>query len=207
MSEQEALADRDLTAPGEDQYDGGDGDPYVDEWDGDPFDPDYDFGQDFDRDYAAVRQRDGVPAGHSRSRAVWLFVLIGLAAAAMVVASVLLVTGRESGEIPTAPQLGTRTAGSTPSSPGAAPSVRESVSESTTATTPATSATTAATTSETESTTSGEPAAETDAPPEQAVQPEAPETSAAPTATQSRSPQGPKINVTRTPMSFAPGRG
>lgn len=124
----------------------------------------------------------------------WLFGLIALAAAALVVATVLLVTGRGSGEIPTAPELTTRTPASTTSTPSpSSTSPRESTSS------PSTTPTSASSTSE-------EPGA-FDAPPPVEPTAEVAEASPEPPApTQSRSPAGPRINVTRTPMSFSPGK-
>jgi cytoskeletal protein RodZ len=120
-----------------------------------------------------------------------LFGLIAMAAAALVVATVLLITGKQSGEIPTTPDLSTRATPSVRSTPrapsGPAPSTPESSS------TPETST---------------ESAEETAAPaePEQPAEPPAAPLPPSPSASQSKSPAGPKINVTRTPMSFTPGK-
>jgi len=121
-----------------------------------------------------------------------LFGLIAVAAAALVVATVLLITGKQPGEIPTTPDLGTRAiprARSTPRAPSKpAPS------------TPVPSSPTAETSSGS--------AEETAAPaePEQPAEPPAAPLPPSPTAGQSKSPAGPRINVTRTPMSFTPGK-
>jgi hypothetical protein len=136
----------------------------------------------------------------------WLFLLIALAAAALVVATVLLVTGRGSGEIPTAPGLGTRTPANTTSAPspsGAPPSPSQSA-ESASA---SSSSTPASPTSSPSSTTpaSEEPAA-VDVPEQQQPTASAAEPPPPPAASQNRSPSGPRINVTRTPMSFSPGK-
>lgn len=120
-----------------------------------------------------------------------LFALIALAAAALVVATVLLITGRQSGEIPTTSQLTTAV---TPTSP--------SVRSTPRAPKPATASTAPPSPSPEPAYPSVE---EAPVPVEQQPVPSAaPEPSPSPSATQSRSPAGPKINVTRNPMSFAP---
>ena len=164
--------------PLDDTFDAWDGD----EWDGDTGDVD-------------TWGRPAAPAQPARPwfrDPRWLFGLIGLAAAALVVATVLLLTGRGSGEIPTAPELTTRTPAGTTSvpSPRTAPP----------------SASASPTTSASASSSSEEPGP-VDIP--EPAQPapsatEAPSESAA--ANQSKSPAGPRINVTRTPMSFSPGK-
>ena len=126
----------------------------------------------------------------------WLFVLIGLAAAALVVATVLLVTGREAGENPTEPELGgTRTPASTTSSPSPSSAPSSPPPSASSSTTP-TSA----------SSTFEEPGAvDVPAP----VRPTASiaELPAEPGAeSPNKGSSGPRINVTRTPMSFSPGK-
>ena len=118
----------------------------------------------------------------------WLFGLIALAAAALIVATVLLITGRRSGEIPTAPELTTRT----PSSATSAPSPRSTPPGPSVS--PTTTPTSAASTTE-------QPSA-VDIP--AAVPPMASAAEPPPEPTASRA--GPRINVTRTPMSFSPGK-
>jgi hypothetical protein len=119
-----------------------------------------------------------------------LLALIGAAAAVLVVATALLVGGRFGGDIPTSPQLNTRTA--TPS-PSAAP--QPPPAQRRTSTGPST----------TESTT---PSATAEPPPvvEQPAEPPPPPPAEPPAV--ERAPadsDGPRINVTRTPMSFSPG--
>ena len=121
-----------------------------------------------------------------------LFGLIALAAAALVVATVLLITGKQSGEIPTKPDLSTRATPSARSTPRAPSRPTPS--------TPVFSSPTAETSSPSAEET------ETPAAPEQPVEPPASPLPPSPTASQSKSPAGPKINVTRTPMSFTPGK-
>jgi len=117
-----------------------------------------------------------------------LFGLIAVAAAALVVATVLLISGKQSGEIPTTPELDTRatpSARSTPRAPSRpAPSTPVSSSP----------------TPEPSSRSAEETAAPAE--PEQPAEPPP----ASPTASPSKSPAGPKLNVTRTPMSFTPGK-
>ena len=141
----------------------------------------------------SVEQRRQLPAPPWYRNPRLLFGLIAVAAAAIVVATVLLITGRESGEIPTTPQLSIRTTPATPSER----STPRAPSESSSA--PASSSLSA----------ESSPAS-TDESPAPAEPPQPAEPSAAPapspTAGQSTSPAGPKINVTRTPMSFAPGK-
>ncbi len=119
-----------------------------------------------------------------------LFGLITVAAAALVVASVLLITGRQSGEIPTTPQLSTR---ATPTS-AAERSPRPSSEQTATATSPT------AESSSSDAVETGEPPT-----PQQQVVPSA-APPPPPAAEQSRTPAGPNLNVTRTPMSFTPGK-
>lgn len=127
----------------------------------------------------------------------WLFGLIALAAAALVVATVLLVTGRGSGEIPTAPELSTRTASNTtgaPSPRSAPPQESAPESTSSSSTTPTSATTTAEEPSAVEIPASVQPSeSAAEAPPE-------------PPSSRNQSPAGPRINVTRTPMSFSPGK-
>lgn len=120
-----------------------------------------------------------------------LFGLIAVAAAALVVASVLLITGRQSGEIPTAPHLSTR---ATPSSAVERSTAQQSSEPSATATSSPVES------SPSEAVESVEPGA-----PQQPAQPAAP-AAPPPAAEQTRIPTGPNLNVTRTPMSFTPGK-
>ncbi len=141
-------------------------------------------------------QPSAAPMPASRQAPPWyrsprlLLLLIGLAAAVLVVATALLVTGRTAGEIPRTPRLETRTATSVP--PASASSTPSGT------VTPASSSAPASPT----------PERTTEPSPEAAPEPAEPAASAAapPPAAPSRSPQGPRINVTRTPMSFTPGK-
>ncbi len=195
MNDQEALA-RDLTEDlsglgyDEDGYLFAEDGPYFAEGDhGEPLDGSFDEWDGY------LTPRPTPPSRVSRPwyrDPRWLFGLIALAAAALVVATVLLVTGRVSGEIPTAPELTTRT----PSSATSAPSPRSAPprqSES-----PTTTSTSAASTTE-------EPSA-VDNPAADPPTASGAETAPQPTASQSAKPAGPRINVTRTPMSFSPGK-
>lgn len=123
-----------------------------------------------------------------------LFGLIAVAAAALVVASVLLITGRESGEIPTTAQLHTR---ATPSSPVERSRPRPS-SE------PAPATATSPTPSSEASSSEAEPTAEPAATERPAIAPSA--SAAPPPAEQAPNLSGPNLNVTRTPMSFSPSK-
>ncbi|MGI9125064.1 MAG: hypothetical protein ACR2JM_09995 [Mycobacterium sp.] len=114
-----------------------------------------------------------------------LLVLIVAAAAALVVAAALLVTGNFSGEIPTGPgRLHTVTATSASPSSTASPTTTSASS-----TTPSSS-------------TSTEPAT---SPPESAATEEPPLEAPGGPGGEDRS-EGPRINVTRSPMSFTPGQ-
>lgn len=153
-----------------------------DEWDGYP--------DEYWAGYTAEPPTPPGPAWFHNPRL--LFGLIGVAAAALVVASVLLITGKDSGEIPTARHLSTRTAPATPSERSTPPPAEPP-----------------------SSTASSSPSAETSSPvPEDAPLPEEsqqPAESAAPPPPApetglNKSGAGPKINVTRTPMSFTPGK-
>ena len=95
MTDPEALADQDLVISG-----WPDDTPDDVHWDSYPID---------DWDTHTVEQTQHRAAPWFRNPRL-LFGLIAVAAAALVVATVLLITGRESGEIPTAPQLRTRAA-------------------------------------------------------------------------------------------------
>jgi len=168
-------------------YDGYDGYDYhdgsaLDEWDG----------------FVATARR--TPPSESRAwyrDPRWLFGLIALAAASLVVATVLLVTGRGTGEIPTAPELTTRTPASTtgaPSPRNTPPPEPASESTSSSAATPTSASSTADVPSGADIPASVEPSASAaEAPP-------------GPAANLNESPSGPRINVTRTPMSFSPGK-
>lgn len=115
-----------------------------------------------------------------------LLPLIGLAAAALVVSTALLVGGRFSGEIPTSRQLDNRTATATPRT--SAPAAAEP--RPVTTTPPPESPTSSA-----------EPVPGLQQLPEPAPPPAPPAPPAAPAPKRS---EGPRINVTRTPMSFTP---
>lgn len=188
MTDPRTLADEDLAMSGEfhtdGPYDATDGYPEPDFWDSHPAD-------DWDRFPAEAEQPPSTP-WYRNPRL--LFGLIAVAAAALVVATVLLITGKQSGEIQTTPQLSTRT---TPATPSARSTPRAP--------------------SETESSTTESPSPDAEASlpdefptplepeqPEQPVQSEAPAPS--PAASPTRSQSGPRINVTRTPMSFTPGK-
>lgn len=205
MSEKEALAGQDLATP----ETLGDYQEPVDEWgDGDDWDdpPTLDDWDDYP-EYGANSEYRGADQGAPPQVSAWfrnprwLFGLIALAAAALVVATVLLVTGRGSGEMPTAPQLSTRTSPTTASTPASRSAPPPRATSSSTSTSPSTSPS---------DSTSESPAEEPAEEPGQ--EPALPAESAPPSATEpasssaSRSPAGPRINVTRTPMSFTPGR-
>lgn len=122
-----------------------------------------------------------------------LFGLIAAAAACLVVATVLLITGKDSGEIPTSRHLSTRPAPETPSERSAPRPPGRSSSA-----TPSSSSSAESSSSPAEE---APPPAEPQQPAESAAPPPP-----APEAGQNKSPAGPKINVTRTPMSFTPGK-
>ena len=186
MTEPQALADEDLAVSGTtgEFYEGGfdavDGYPEPDYWGPHPTDG-------WDGYRAAAAHPPATPLYRNPRM---LFGLIAMAAAALVTATVLLITGKQSGEIPTTPELSTRTAPTTPSgqSTPRAPSPTESSA-------PESSADAEDSLPET---------SPTPLEPEQPVQSETP--TPTPTASQSRSQSGPRINVTRTPMSFTPGK-
>lgn len=167
---------------------------------GDAVDTDY---PESDWDAFAIDDWDAYPAElpHPRPPATpWfrnprlLFGLIATAAAALVVATVLLITGKQSGEIPTTPQLSTRSTAATPSERSAPRSPSASASS-----TPSSASTSA----ESPDTVIEEVPAPVEPPPPA----EAPPGPPPPVATgQNTSPEGPRINVTRTPMSFTPGK-
>jgi type IV secretory pathway VirB10-like protein len=185
MTDPEALADADLMLSG---Y-------HNDDFGGDDFGGD-DFGGDDWDSYAPDdwQRNPGEPAQPARSS--WfrnprlLFGLIAVAAAALVVATVLLITGKQSGEIPSTPELSSRATPSARSTP-------RQPFESTPSTPPSPPLD-----AETPSPSVEETAAPVE--PEPAAEPPAPAPPST-TASQSRRPAGPKINVTRTPMSFTPG--
>jgi cytoskeletal protein RodZ len=178
MTDPEALTDEDLTTSGwpGDTFDEADWDSYpIDDW----------------ADPPVEQHQPPAPPWYRNPRL--LFGLIAVAAAALVVATVLLITGRESGEIPTTPQLSVRTTPTTPSERSTPPAPSESSSAPVSASDGAESA--------------PADAEEAPAPAEPAQPAEASAAPApAPTAVQGKSPAGPKINVTRTPMSFTPGK-
>jgi hypothetical protein len=176
MTDPEALADQDLSMSGwpEDTYDDLDWDSYpIDDWAAYP-----------------VEDRQPPPAPWYRNPRL-LFGLIAVAAAALVVATVLLITGRKSGEIPSTPQLSIRT---TPTTPSERSSSRAPSESSTPASSPASAESSPVGTDE------SPPAAEPAQPAEDSAAPVP-----SPAGGQGKKPAGPKINVTRTPMSFTPG--
>lgn len=181
MTDPEALADQDLLTSGwpEDTPDGA-------HWDSFPIE---DWGTH------AVEQTLPPAAAPWFRNPKLLFGLIAVAAAALVVATVLLITGRQSGEIPTARQLSTRTAPTTPPSQSSTPRA------------PSESSAPSSSSPNAESSPAGSAESPVPAEPAQpAGPPEAPAPAPAPTAGQGKSPAGPKINVTRTPMSFTPDK-
>jgi len=177
MNDSEALADEDLSTSGylHDDVD----DP---DWSGYPID---DWGP-----YPVERAQP--PAAPWFRNPRLLFGLIAVAAAALVVATVLLITGRQSGEIPAAPQLSTRTTPNTPS----ASSTPRPPSEPASSTPPSSSPS-----AESPAVDTGESPA-----PAESEQPAEPPIAPLPSPAASQSPAGPRINITRTPMSFTPGK-
>jgi len=122
-----------------------------------------------------------------------LMALIAVAAAVLVVAAALLVTGDFSGDIPAGPQLDRRTA--TSASPTSAPP----------------SSSSADTGSVTSTSGPSTPSSSAEAPPSPEVTLESPEPApppppVSPPTADGRQKEGPRINVTRTPMSFTPGQ-
>ena len=160
MTNHEALPNEDLTFwPFEDAA-----------WDGDDFRP------------AAARP---APKPWFRSSGL-LLAAIGMAAAALVVATALLVAGNFSGVIPAKTRLGTRatTAETRPTAPSRTPQSSASTS--------------ASTTNATVSSTAEAPA------PSAEVAPPPTTRSSAPPAVVPRPIGGPEVELTRTPMSFSP---
>jgi hypothetical protein len=153
-------------------------------------DPDGDY-PDWGQSSRAADDPAAAPGAGLRRTPVLLLVLIGMAAATLVVATALLVTGSFSGEISSNPRLETPTSAPDPITP--------------TRTRPATasSAVPAPSTSAVVSSS----AATVEPGPEVAPAP----TDQAPTVSQPPAPasertgsEGPRLNVTRTPMSFTP---
>jgi hypothetical protein len=178
MTDPEALPDEDLSA-----------------WPIDD-DADEDFGWDWD---APPVDREPEPG-----RAPWyrspgpLLALISGAAATLVVAVALVVT--DSGEIPTRPALGTKTVSTGATSPSSAAPTADAPEPST----PAPSSAEESTAEEeppapAEVARAAEPAAPSAAPPPAARPVDRPGTVAGGNS------EGPRINVTRSPMSFTPG--
>ena len=125
-----------------------------------------------------------------------LLALIAVAAAALVVAAALLVTGDFSGDIPAGPQLDTRTAAT--ASPTSAPPGSGSADTGSTGSVTSTSG-------------PSTPSSSAEAPPSPEVtlespQPAPPPPPVPPPTADGRQKEGPRINVTRTPMSFTPGQ-
>ena len=163
-----------------------------------------DFGLDWDEPPVDREpERSGPPWYRSPGP---LLTLIAGAAATLVVAVTLVIT--DSGEIPTRPALGTKTVPSSAPSPSrAAPATAPTTGESGPST-PASASPSA----------ERAPAEEQSPAPAEDVEPVATEP-AAPAAAQPRGPlpvdspgslagsdsEGPRINVTRSPMSFTPG--
>lgn len=162
--------------------------PEVDLWAWPGGDPDGEYAE-WEKSFANTAARPGAVSDSTPRRTSRLLMLvIGLAAATLVVTTALLVTGNFSGEIPSQPGLRTWT--STPSP------------ITTTATNPTTPISTspAASTSPTVSS----PAPTTEPSPEVAPAPVEPAPAAPPPASERTTSEGPRINVTRTPMSFTP---
>ena len=129
-------------------------------------------------------ERPAAPKPWYRSSGL-LLAAIGMAAAALVVATALLVAGNFSGVIPAKARLGTRATSAEPRP--TAPTVQSG---------PTGSATSAPTT--TPDTTAASSGASSEA------SPPSPAHSAAPPTVTPRLPGGPEVELTRTPMSFAP---
>lgn len=161
-------------------------------------DPDHnwdDADQHWDWDVSAGPQPAQVPPPPWYRGPKLLLGLIGLAAATLVVATALLVGGRFSGEIPTSRQLDTRTATATPRSSAATAPTPTSAEPQPTSTT--------SQSSESATLSATEPPAGVDQPVEP-VAPAPPAAAPAPAAPPPKRDEGPRINVTRTPMSFTP---
>jgi len=178
MTDQQAVPDADLDIRPVD----------ADEPDGDSeWDRDWDSEWHWDSYPVPEAPRKVSPPWHRSPRL--LLALIGAAAAVLVVATALLVGGRFGGEIPTSPQLNTRTATPSPSAAPPPPPVQRR-----TGTAP--------------STTESPAPASAEQPPvaEQPVEPLPPPPVEPPAAERARADSdGPSLNVTRTPMSFSPG--
>jgi hypothetical protein len=189
MTDQRAVpnADLDIRPVGPDApLDGRDDLTWDDEWD-DEWAGDWD--DDWDRRAPAASAPQPVAQPWYRSPRL-LVVLIGAAAAMLVVATALLVGGRFGGQIPTSPQLDIRTA--LPSASATPPPSRVERRNSTTPST----------------TGSPTPSSAADAPtvvPEPVQPLPAPSLEAPPAERAPADSDGPSLNVTRTPMSFSPG--
>lgn len=116
-----------------------------------------------------------------------LFGLIAVAAAVLVVATVLLITGPRTGEIPNAPALSSTAPSSTPSSRSTPRPPRPQPPRP-------------------EPSPSAEVVIDQPAPLPIPAQPPEPSAAAPEEPTSEPDAAGPRINVTRTPMSFSPGK-
>ncbi len=157
-------------------------------------------GDDLDWDWDELRvDHEPEPSGPPWYRSPGpLLALISVAAATLVVAVALVIA--DSGEIPTRPALGTKTV------PTGVPSPSRAVATAT-APEPSTPAPESSAVDETpdegqspvpaEAAGPAEPAASAAAPPPLPVN--------SPGALAESDPEGPRINVTRSPMSFTPG--
>ena len=140
-----------------------------------------------------------------------LLALISGAAAALVVALALVIAG--SGEIPIRPALGTKAVSTDAPGPSRAVPTTEPTTEPTTA--PTTGESGPSTPASASSSAEGAPTEEQSSAPAEDVEPEAGEPAAAvppaplpvdsPGTVAGGDSDGPRINVTRSPMSFAPG--
>lgn len=178
MTDREALPDEDLAA----------------RWIGDTS------GDDLDWEWDELRvDREPEPSGPPWYRSPGpLLALISVAAATLVVAAALVIA--DSGEIPTRPALDTKTIPTGVSSPSRAVATASVPEPSTPA--PASSAVNETPAEEqspvpAEIAGPAEPAASAAAPP--------PLPANSPGTLAESNPEGPRINVTRSPMSFTPG--
>ena len=164
-----------------------------------------DFGWDWDEPGVDREPEPGGPPWY-RSPGPLLALIAG-AAATLVVAVTLVIT--DSGEIPTRPALGTKAVPT--DAPG--PSRAEAPTESTTA--PTTGESGPSTPASASSSAEEAPAEEESPAPAEDVEPEVGEPAAAvppaplpvdsPGTVAGNDSDGPRINVTRSPMSFSPG--
>ena len=194
MTDPEALPDEDLSA-----------------WPIDD-DADEDFGWDWD---APPFDREPEPSGPPWYRSPGpLLTLIAAAAATLVVAVALVIVG--SGEIPIRPALGTKTVPTDAPGPSRAAPPTESPTAPTTE--PSTGESGPSTPASASSSAEEAPTEEESPTPAEDVEPEAGEPAApaaavppaplpvdSPGTVASGDSDGPRINVTRSPMSFSPG--